>query len=114
MLLRAKQAQIDKKLNVSCYKTTSKKYKLDKCMKHNFYYLKLKIKKTRPLALSQISSTIFDPFDRAIVRQELWMVNLYQGTGIAILVVVIIMSPSLIFLVRNATLTLQVTMAPTV
>ena len=36
------------------------------------------------------------------------MANLYQGVGITILVVVTVMSPSLIFLVRNATLTLQV------
>jgi hypothetical protein len=45
---------------------------------------------------------------RAILQAELRAANLYQGAAVTILVVVIIISPSLVFLVRNATLTLQV------
>ena len=44
-----------------------------------------------------------------MARQDIRFAYICQGIGIAVLVVVVVMSPSLIFLVRNATLTLQVT-----
>ena len=45
---------------------------------------------------------------REIVKNELYAANQQQAFGIAVLLLVLVISPVIIFLVRNATVTIQV------
>ena len=47
-------------------------------------------------------------FASDIVKNELYAANQQQAFGIAVLLLVLVISPVIIFLVRNATVTIQV------